>query len=389
MELELAEGHEQVRARTREFAATSLLPDVRDRERQHLIPPAIMRAVAAQGLIGVNVAKEWGGAALGVVAYATAVRELAYVDPAVAVTMAVTNMVSEVIVAFGTDAQKQRYLPKLTSGEFYAGAFALSETGAGSDAGALTTRAIRSGDSWVISGEKMWISHGDMSDVLVVWARTGGPGTAGISCFLVDKGTPGLAAGKAEEKMGLRASHTVSLSFDGVTVPASRLLGRENEGFRIAMVALDGGRIGVAAQALGIGFRALDKARAYVTEFVAFVGPEQTGVVRGADQATQFQLADMKTELEAAWLMVLRAAWLKENKQPFSRQAAMAKAFATEAANRAVRRAVEICGGHGVVEDLEVARLMRDCRVTQIYEGTSEVQRLVIARDVLKSGVLP
>jgi alkylation response protein AidB-like acyl-CoA dehydrogenase len=229
----------------------------------------------------------------------------------------------------------------------------------------------------------MWITTGDRAGVSVVWARTSGaPGAKGISCFLVEPQTPGVSFGKPEEKMGLCASHTVSVSLQDVELPASAMTGEENQGFKLAMAALDGGRIGVAAQSTGIGTAALDRACAWARE------RKHGGTVIADHQGIQFKLADVATDLEAGWLLTLRAAWLKENHARFSREAAMAKVFASEAANRAVREAVQVCGGYGYLEENEVARLYRDCRVTQIYEGTSEVQRLVIGRDLLRSGVV-
>jgi hypothetical protein len=264
----------------------------------------------------------------------------------------------------------------------------------------VRTRAERRGDRWILNGEKMWITTGDQAGVIVVWARTEPPpergrlgrdnarggGHRGISCFLVDGDAPGLSAGKPEDKMGLRASHTVALSLADVELPAEALLGREGKGFEIAMVALDGGRIGIGAQSCGIGGAALEAARDYALR------REQFGAPIAQQPAIQAQLADVATELDAAWLLVLRAAWLKEaiasgtREGRFSREAAMAKVFASEAANRAVRRAVQIYGGRGYMEDEPVARYFRDCRVAQIYEGTSEVQRMVIARDLLHGG---
>jgi alkylation response protein AidB-like acyl-CoA dehydrogenase len=363
---------------TRRFAAERIAPGAKERERREQIERELISEMAEQGLLGVNVPSELGGAEAGAVAYAVALREVAAADAAVAVTLAVTNMVAEVITRFGSDEQRRRYVPKLTSGEYFAGAFALSEPGAGSDAGALQTRAVKKGDGWSLSGEKLWISTGDQAGVIVVWARTGGEGPKGISCFLVEGGAKGLSAGKPEHKMGLRASHTVPLVLTDVEVPAGALLGELNQGFPIAMMALDGGRIGIGSQALGIGNAALSEARRYALE------RQQFGKPIADNQAVSFKLADMATELDAAWLLTLRAAWLKQSGKRFSREAAMAKVFASEAANRAVREAVQIFGGYGYMEDSLVARLYRDCRVTQIYEGTSEVQRLVIARDVLK-----
>lgn len=295
--------------------------------------------------------------------------------------MAVTNMVGEVIATFGSDAQKQAYNPKLANGEYAAGSFALSEPGAGSDPGAMATTATRDGDTWVLDGQKQWITSGAYAGVMVVWARTGErnefPGTRGISCFLVEGGTPGLHIGKAEDKHGIRGSNTVSLTFDGCRVPASAMLGELNGGFRIAMMALDGGRIGISSQALGIARAALEESVQYARD------RQQFGTPIGHFQATQWKLADMATELDAAHLLTLRAAFLKEKRRAFSREASMAKVFATEAANRICNDAVQIHGGYGFVREFPAERHLRDVRVTMIYEGTSEVQRIVIARSTL------
>jgi len=290
-------------------------------------------------------------------------------------------MVGEVIAAFGSAEQKQRYNPKLASGEYAAGSFALSEPGAGSDAGSMSTTATRDGDSWVLDGQKQWITSGAHAGVMVVWARTGDretlPGTRGISCFLVEGGTPGLIIGKAEDKMGIRGSNTVSLTFDGCRVPASAQLGELNSGFRIAMMALDGGRIGISSQAIGIARAALDESVHYARD------RKQFDKAIAEFQGTQWKLADMATELDAAHLLTMRAAWLKGEDRPFSREASMAKVFSTEAANRICNKAVQIHGGYGYIREFAAERHLRDVRVTMIYEGTSEVQRIVIARSTL------
>jgi len=318
--------------------------------------------------MGVNIPESLGGAGAGVIAYASAMREVARGCAATAVTMAVTNMVGEVIAHFGSEAQRARYVPRLARGEYAAGAFALSEPEAGSDPGAMRTTATRDGDGWIIRGAKQWISSGTLAGVFVVWARTGGPGTAGISCFLVEAGTPGLKVGRHEDKTGLRASATVPLELDDLRLPADALLGKEGGGFRIAMMALDGGRVGIASQAVGIASAALDAAAAY-----ARARPDANSVAL---------LADARTELDAAWLLALRAASLKEAGRPFSQEASVAKLFASETAWRVTNRAVELHGVDGC--EATVERHLRDSRVTMIYEGTSEIQRLVIARALLK-----
>jgi alkylation response protein AidB-like acyl-CoA dehydrogenase len=308
-------------------------------------------------------------------------QEMAHACASTAVAMAVTNMVGEVIARFGTEEQRRAHNPKLASGEYAAGAFALSEPEAGSDPGGMRTTATREGSHWVIRGAKQWITTGAFAGVFVVWARTGDreslPGTRGISCFLIEGGTPGLKVGRAEDKMGIRGSNTVALEFDDVRVPESALLGEVNGGFKIAMMALDGGRIGISAQAIGIARAALEESVAYARD------RKQFGHAIAEFQAIQWKLADSKVELDAAHLLCLRAASLKEAGKAFSREASMAKLFASEAANRICNRAVQIHGGYGYIREFAAERHLRDVRVTTIYEGTSEVQRIVIARSVL------
>lgn len=381
MDLTPNETQKMVQAAARDYATRVILPEAAAIDREERFPKAILKGLAELGLMAVNVPEELGGAAAGVVAYSLAMQEVARACASTAVTMAVTNMVGEVIATFGTEEQKRTYNPKLASGEYAAGSFALSEPEAGSDPGSMRTTARRDGDHWVLDGQKQWITSGAHAGVMVVWARTGDreklPGTRGISCFLVEGGTPGLKIGKAEDKLGIRGSNTVSLSFENCRVPASALFGEENGGFKIAMMALDGGRIGIASQALGIARAALDESAAYAKDRKQFDKPISEF------QATQWKLADMQVEVDAANLLTLRAAWLKENKRPFSREASMAKLFATEAANRIANKAVQIHGGYGYTREFGAERHLRDARVTTIYEGTSEVQRIVIARSVL------
>jgi alkylation response protein AidB-like acyl-CoA dehydrogenase len=383
MNLALNETQLMVQKTARDFATRSIEPHAAEIDRKERFPREILKGLADLGLMAVNVPAALGGSEAGVVAYSLAMQEVARACASTAVTMAVTNMVGEVIARFGTDEQQQKYNPRLASGEYVAGAFALSEPGAGSDPGGMSTTAKLEGDTWVLDGAKQWITSGREAGVMVVWARTGEtqthPGTRGISCFLVEGGTSGLTVGKHEDKMGLRGSSTVPLTFDRCRVPKSALLGELNGGFRIAMMALDGGRIGIASQAIGIARGALEKSVAYSKERKAFGHPI-------ADfQAIQWKLADMKTELDAALLLALRAAWLKENQKPFSREASMAKLFASETAIRICNEAVQIHGGYGYMREFAVERHLRDVRVTTIYEGTSEVQRIVIARSVLSS----
>ena len=381
MDLTPNETQKMVQSAARDFATRVIMPEAAAIDREERFPREILKGLADLGLMAVNVPEELGGAGAGAVAYALAMQEVARACASTAVTMAVTNMVGEVIATFGTDEQKKKYNPKLASGEYAAGSFALSEPGAGSDPGSMRTTARKDGDDWVIDGEKQWITSGAHAGVMVVWARTGEreklPGTRGISCFLVEGGTPGLKIGKAEDKLGIRGSNTVSLSFENCRVPGSALLGDLNGGFKIAMMALDGGRIGISCQALGIGRAALEESVAYAKDRKQFDKPI------AEFQAIQWQLADSQVELDAANLLAMRAAWLKENRRPFSREASMAKVFATETANRIANRAVQIHGGNGYTRDFAAERHLRDARVTTIYEGTSEVQRIVIARNVL------
>jgi len=370
-----------VRDAARRYAQERLAPGARERDRNHAFPKDELREMAALGLMGVNVPESLGGAEAGTVAYSLAMTEIAAGCASTAVTMAVTNMCAELICRAGNEEQKKKYVPRLTSGEYVAGAFALSEPQAGSDPAAMATFAEKRGNRWVLNGAKQWITSGAYAGVMVVWARTSRePGAKGISCFLVEGGTKGLVVGKPESKMGLKASNTVPLTFEACEIPEENLLGNLGEGFKWAMVALDGGRIGIASQAIGIGRAALEAATAYAKERKAFGQPI------GEFQAIRWKLADMKTELDAAQLLALRAAWLKENGRPFTREASMAKLFASEAANRAVAEAVQIHGGYGFVDEFPVERHYRDARVTTIYEGTSEIQRLVIAREILRAG---
>jgi alkylation response protein AidB-like acyl-CoA dehydrogenase len=381
MHLELNETQRLVQQTARDYATRNIAPKAAQIDKEERFPREILRGLAELGLCAVNVPEEYGGAGAGVVSYALAMQEVARACASTAVTMAVTNMVGEVIAKFGTAAQRRAHNPKLASGEYAAGSFALSEAGAGSDPGGMLTTATRDGAHYVINGSKQWITSGAHAGVLVVWARTGDrathPGTRGISCFLVEGGTPGLKIGRAEDKMGIRGSNTVSLEFDGLRVHESALLGEPEGGFKIAMMALDGGRIGISAQAIGIARAALEESVTYAKD------RKQFGKPIGDFQAIQWKLADCKTEIDAAHLLCMRAASLKEAGKPFSREASMAKLYASEAANRVCNHAVQIHGGYGYTREFAAERHLRDVRVTTIYEGTSEVQRVVIARSVL------
>ncbi|HKQ70952.1 MAG TPA: acyl-CoA dehydrogenase family protein [Polyangiaceae bacterium] len=381
MDFELSETEALVQKTARDFAEQRLAPRAAQIDAEGLFPFGELEALAGLGMMGVNVPAALGGAEAGAVAYALAMIEIARGCASTAVTMAVTNMVAEIIGRYGTDEQRAAHVPKLTSGEYVAGSFALSEPGAGSDPGAMQTTAEPAEGGYVVNGSKAWVTSGAYAGVLVVWARTAPasthPGAKGISCFLVEAGSPGMTIGRPERKMGLSGSSTVPIVFDGCYVPRSALLGELNRGFAVAMAALDGGRIGISAQAIGIASIALDEAVAYAKDRRVFQRPI-------ADfQAIQWQLADSRTELDAARLLCLRAAACKQAGRPFTREASMAKLFASEAANRICDRALQIHGGNGYVRDFPAERHVRDVRVTRIYEGTSEIQRAVIARGVL------
>jgi alkylation response protein AidB-like acyl-CoA dehydrogenase len=370
-----------VQETARKYAQESLVPVAGRLDREGRFPAEQLRELAELGMMGVNVPDEYGGAQAGAIAYALAMMEIAQGCASTAVTMAVTNMVAETIVKVGTPAQRRRYVPELTSGRFAAGAFGLSEPSGGSDAAALRTSARRDGAGWVLNGEKQWITSGDRAGVIIVWARTQpGKGSHGISAFLVEGGQAGLRVGKHEDKMGLRASSTVSLAFEDMRLRADQLLGEEGHGFPIAMAALDGGRIGIASQAVGIASAALQASVRYAKERRAFGHPI------GDFQAIRFMLADCDMQTEAARLLALRAAGLKEKGLPFSREGSMAKLFATESANRVCDAAVQVHGGYGYIDEFPVERYYRDVRASTLYEGTSEVLRLVISRDLLKDG---
>ena len=379
MDLELSETQALVQKTARDFATRILAPRAAEFDATEKLPREVLRGLADLGLTAINLPPELGGAGAGVGSFALAMQEIAKACASTAVTMSVINMVGEAIARFGTDEQRQRYCPRLANGEYAMGSFALSEPDAGSDPGGMRTTARRDGDHWVIDGAKQWITGGTYAGVFIVWARTAPAemGARGISCFLVEGGAKGLKIGRPEDKMGIRGSNTVPLEFDGCRVPKDALFGQQNGGFKIAMMALDGGRIGISSQAIGIARAALTESIAYSKERYAFDAPIAN------QQAIQWKLADMKAELDAAHLLSMRAAWLKEQNKPFSREASMAKVFASESAVRICNEAVQIHCGYGYVREFAAERHLRDARVTMIYEGTSEIQRLVISRSVL------
>lgn len=338
-----------------------------------------LTCLAEHGFMGLNVRADYGGSEAGTTAFALSIEAFAGACAATAVTASVTNMVGEIIQAVGSEEQRRRYLPPLCDGTCAAGAFCLTEAGAGSDPAGMTTRAVMDGNEWVLNGAKLYITSAPYAGVFVVWAVTD-PDAAkgkGISCFLVEAGTPGLVIGKTEKKLGQAGSATCEVSFEDCRLPADAIMGRQNDGFRIAVSELAGGRIGIAGLALGIARAAMDAAIAYARE------RRQFDRAIADMQGIQWMIADRETELEAARLLILQAAWLKDQGRPFARAASMAKLYASEAAQRATYTALQIHGGAGYLADYPVERHARDARITTIYEGTSEIQRLIIARDVL------
>ncbi|HPQ69897.1 MAG TPA: acyl-CoA dehydrogenase family protein [bacterium] len=379
MDWQLSDDQRMVVDMVRDFAANEVRPLAAHLDEAGQFPLDNLRKMAGLGLMGMNVPAEYGGSPVGAVALSLAISEMARACASTAITMSVTNMVAEAINAFGTEEQKRAFIPKIVSGDYPMGSFCLTEPNAGSDAASLAVRAVRDGDHWVLNGTKAFVSHGAYSSVLIVWARTSdAPKAAGVSAFIVERETPGLSVGKSEDKMGLRGSNTVSLIFEDCRVPADQMLSEEGKGFRIAMMALDGGRIGVSSQAVGIGQAALDASVEYAKI------REQFGKPIGRLEAIQWFIADMATELEAARNLTLRAAWLKENGKKFSREASTAKLFATERLNVWTKNAVQIHGGYGYTKEYVVERLIRDAKVLTIYEGTSEIQRLVVSRALLE-----
>ncbi len=329
--------------------------------------------------MGMNIPESYGGSKSGVVAYSLAMTEIGAGCAATAVTMSVTNMVAEVLLEFGTEETKKKYIPRLCSGEYPAGAFGLTEAAAGSDAAGIKTTAVLDGNEWVINGQKLFITSAEYAGVVVAWAVTdkSAPKGRGISAFVVEKDTPGYIVGTDEKKMGQKGSSTNQLIFDQCHIPKENLLGSLNDGFRISLMELAGGRIGIGSMSIGIGRAAMDFASNYA------MNREQFNRSISQFQAIQWMIADTYTELEAAQLLVLRAAFLKETGKSFVTEASMGKLLASEAANRACYNAIQILGGYGYIADYPVERLARDVRVTTLYEGTSEIQRLVIARALL------
>lgn len=378
MFFELTEEQQAVRDAARDFAQNVLKPGVIERDETQTFPKEQIKQLGELGFMGMMVSPEYGGGGMDTVSYVLAMEEISKIDASTSVCMSVNNsLVCWGLEKFGTEEQKQKYLVPLAKGEII-GAFCLSEPEAGSDATSQRTTAIDKGDHYLLNGTKNWITNGSSASVYLVMAQTDAEkGHMGINCLIVERGMDGFVVGAKENKLGIRGSDTHTLLFNDVKVPKENRIGEDGFGFKFAMKTLEGGRIGIAAQALGIASGSLELATAYSKERKAF------GKTINQHQAIGFKLADMATEVEAARLLCLKAAWLKDQGKPFGKYSAMAKLYASEAAMKASVEAVQVHGGYGFVKEYHVERLMRDAKITQIYEGTSEVQRIVISRAVI------
>ncbi len=379
MNFQLTEEHLAVQEAAREFANTELLPGVIERDTEAKFPTEQIKKMSELGFMGMMVDPKYNGGGMDTISYVLAMEELSKIDASASVSMSVNNsLVCWGLEKYGTEEQKEKYLKKLATGEVL-GAFCLSEPEAGSDATSQRTEAIKEGDYYILNGTKNWITNGSSASVYLVIAQTdASKGHKGISVFIVEKGWDGFVIGKKEDKLGIRGSDTHSLMFTDVKVPASNRIGEEGFGFTFAMETLNGGRIGIAAQALGIAAGAYEMSLAYSKERKAFGKPISQ------HQAIQFKLADMATQIEAARMLVYKAAWLKDQGEDYAHASAMAKLYASEVAMNVTVEAVQVHGGYGYVKEYHVERLMRDAKITQIYEGTSEIQKIVISRGLLK-----
>ncbi|HEX6594780.1 MAG TPA: acyl-CoA dehydrogenase [Bacillota bacterium] len=378
MNLQFTEEQEMMRNMVRDFAAQEVSKEVERMEKEGRFPRELIQKMGSLGLMGIPIPEQYGGSGMDFTSYIIAIHELSKVSATLGVILSVhTSVGTNPILYFGNEEQKRHYIPKLASGE-YLGAFALTEPSAGSDAASINTRAVKEGDHYVLNGSKIFITNGGEANTYITFARTSeGKGSKGVSAFIVEKDTPGLVIGPNEKKMGLHGSTTVELSFDQCKVPATQLLGQEGEGFKIAMANLNVGRIGIAAQSLGIGEAALEHSIAYAKERKQFRKPI------AHLQGISFKLADMATQVESAKLLTYRAASLVQKGIPCGKEASMAKMFASKTARESAIEAVQVYGGYGYTEDYPVERLFRDSKVTEIYEGTNEIQRIVIAKHLL------
>jgi alkylation response protein AidB-like acyl-CoA dehydrogenase len=379
MNFEITEEHKLIQKTARDFAINELQPEVLKRDEGKIWPKEAVSKMSDLGFLGIMVDPKYGGGGMDTIAYTIAMEEIARVDPAASVIMSVNNsLVCSLLSYFGNDFQKEKYLTRLAKGELL-GAFSLSEPQSGSDASNMLTYAKKEGSSYILNGTKNWVTNGRNSDIVIVAALTEkGVGHKGISCFIVEKSYKGFESGKPEKKLGIRSSDTTELYFENVVIPEENLIGDEGDGFKICLETLDGGRIGIASQALGISQASLDASIKYSKE------REQFGRPISSFQSIQFKMADMSISIDAARFLTRKAAWLKDNHQPYGISAAKAKLYASEVAMKSSTECVQIHGGYGYIRETGVERFMRDAKITQIYEGTSEIQRLVIARDLLK-----
>ena len=379
MKFDLTEEHLMIRDAARDFAQNELLPGVIERDENQTFPSDQVKKMAELGFMGMMVSPDYGGGGMDTISYVLAMEEISKVDASAAVIMSVNNsLVCWGLETYGTKEQKDKYLRKLATGEII-GAFCLSEPEAGSDATSQQTTAIEKNDHYLLNGTKNWITNGNSASLYLVIAQTDPSlGHKGINAFIVEKETTGVIVGKKEDKLGIRGSDTHSIMFNDVKVPKENRIGEDGFGFSFAMKTLSGGRIGIAAQALGIASGAYELALEYSKQRKAF------GKEISRHQAIAFKLADMATEIDASRLLCIRAAWLKDNGMNYDREGAMAKVFASETAMKTTTEAVQVHGGYGFVKEYHVERLMRDAKITQIYEGTSEIQRIVISRSILK-----
>ncbi|GAB3048013.1 acyl-CoA dehydrogenase [Virgibacillus ainsalahensis] len=379
MNFQLTEEQEMLRKMIRDFATKDVEPTAAERDEEERFDREIFDKMAELGLTGIPWPEEYGGIGSDFVSYCIAVEELSRVCASTGVTLSAhLSLASWPIYTYGNEEQKKNFLYRLATGEAL-GAYALSEPGAGSDAASMKTTASKDGDNYVLNGSKVWITNGGVADIYLVFAKTEADAKhKGISAFIVEKGTDGFTFGKKEKKLGIRSSPTTELIFENCRIPKENMLGAEGDGFKIAMTTLDGGRNGIAAQALGIAQGALDAAVDYAKE------REQFGKPIAANQGISFKLADMATDVEAARLLTYQAAWLESKGQPYGKASAMSKVFAGDAAMRITVEAVQVFGGYGYTKDYPVERYMRDAKITQIYEGTNEIQRLVIGRMLTK-----
>ncbi|RIV17533.1 acyl-CoA dehydrogenase [Alicyclobacillaceae bacterium I2511] len=379
MDFRLDSEHEQLRRMVREFAAKEVAPGAAERDESEHFDRDLFTKMGNLGLTGIPWPEEYGGAGMDFLAYVIAVEELSRVCASTGVALSAhTSLAGWPLYKYGSEQQKQKYLVPMAEGRWL-GSYALTEPGAGSDAGAIRTTAKRDGDSYILNGSKVFITNGGSAEVYVVFALTEPEKkTRGITALIVEKDTPGFIIGKKEKKLGIRGSTTVELIFEDCRVPVENRLGDEGLGFKIAMMTLDGGRNGIAAQALGIAQGAYEQARDYALQ------RKQFGQSLAEFQAIQFKLADMATKIEAARLLTYQAAWLESKGLPYAQASAMSKVFASDTAMEVTTEAVQVFGGYGFIRDYPVERMMRDAKITQIYEGTNEIQRLVIARSILR-----